>query len=94
MAYVAPSFTDKTLDPIIVLRGEPRSIQIDTEDGSFEITGFAAEFTADSSSCCLSQYASFASPSLTTLANGNAVEMSLDVGTGEFNWVGTDSFSD
>ena len=95
VAYVAPSFTDKVLAPIVVYRGEPRFIQyLPDEGGSFGNAGITAEFTGDSSSCCLSNYASFTNPTETTLANGNAVEMSLNVVTGEFNWVGTDSFSD
>jgi len=51
-------------------------------------------FNADSSSCCLSQFTSFANPPETTLANGNSVEMSWNAATKQFNWVGTDSFSD
>ena len=58
------------------------------------MAGITAEFTGDSSSCCLSQYASFTNPPETTLTNSNTVEMSFNVVTKEFNWVGTDSFSD
>jgi len=95
VAYVAPSFTDKVLAPIVVYRGEPRFIQYLTDEGgSFDIAGTTAAFTGDSSSCCLSNYASLASPTETTLANGNTVELSMNVATGEFNWLGTDSFSD
>ena len=64
------------------------------DDGSFDVTSITAEFTAESNSCCLSQYASFASPPLTTLENDNSVELSINVATGEFEWAGTDTFSD